>query len=54
MRGAFLGAPKGEVGGKTRAFGMSPWKVLSRVWFPRAVRQVLPTWSTSVPMKTAA
>ena len=22
---------------------MSPWKVLTRVWFPRAVRLVLPT-----------
>jgi polar amino acid transport system permease protein len=42
MRGAFLGVPKGELEA-ARAFGMSPWKVLSRVWFPRAVRQVLPT-----------
>ena len=42
MRGAFLGVPKGELEA-ARAFGMSPWKVLNRVWFPRAVRQVLPT-----------
>jgi polar amino acid transport system permease protein len=42
MRGAFLGVPRGELEA-ARAFGMSPWKVLSRVWFPRAVRQVLPT-----------
>ena len=42
MRGAFLGVPKGELEA-ARAFGMSPWKVLTRVWFPRAVRQVLPT-----------
>jgi polar amino acid transport system permease protein len=42
MRGAFLGVPRGELEA-ARAIGMSPWKVLSRVWFPRAVRQVLPT-----------
>jgi polar amino acid transport system permease protein len=42
MRGAFLGVPKGELEA-ARAFGMSPWKVLTRVWLPRAVRQVLPT-----------
>ncbi len=42
MRGAFLGVPRGELEA-ARAFGMSPWKVVSRVWFPRAVRQVLPT-----------
>lgn len=42
MRGAFQGVPRGELEA-ARAFGMSPWKVLSRVWFPRAVRQVLPT-----------
>ncbi len=42
MRGAFLGVPRGELEA-ARAFGMSGWKVLSRVWFPRAVLQVLPT-----------
>lgn len=42
MRGAFLGVPKGELEA-ARAIGMSPWKVLIRIWFPRAVRQVLPT-----------
>ncbi len=42
MRGAFLGVPRGELEA-ARAFGMSPWKVLIRVWFPRAVRLVLPT-----------
>jgi polar amino acid transport system permease protein len=42
MRGAFLGVPRGELEA-ARAYGMSPWKVLSRVWFPRAVRLVLPT-----------
>ncbi len=42
MRGAFLGVPRGELEA-AQAFGMSPWKVLIRVWFPRAVRLVLPT-----------
>lgn len=41
MRGAFLAVPRGELEA-ARAFGMSPWKVLTRVWFPRAVRLVLP------------
>jgi polar amino acid transport system permease protein len=42
MRGAFLSVPKGELEA-ARAIGMSPWKVLTRVWLPRAVRGVLPT-----------
>lgn len=47
MRGAFLGVPRGELEA-ARAFGMSPWKVLTRVWFPRAVRLVLPTLAGEV------
>jgi polar amino acid transport system permease protein len=47
MRGAFLGVPRGELEA-ARAFGMSPWKVTSRVWFPRAVLQVLPTLTGEV------
>jgi polar amino acid transport system permease protein len=42
MRGAFLGVPKGELEA-ARACGMSPFLTLRRVWFPRAVRLVLPT-----------
>jgi polar amino acid transport system permease protein len=42
MRGAFLGVPRGELEA-ARAYGMSPYKVLMRVWLPRAVRLVLPT-----------
>jgi polar amino acid transport system permease protein len=42
MRGAFLGVPRGELEA-ARAFGMSGSKVVRRVWFPRAVQQVLPT-----------
>ena len=38
----FLSVPQGELEA-ARAFGMSPWKVLRRIWFPRAVRLVLPT-----------
>ena len=42
MRGAFLGVPRGEIEA-ARAFGMSPFKVVTRVWLPRAIRLVLPT-----------
>jgi polar amino acid transport system permease protein len=42
MRGAFLSVPKGELEA-ARAFGMSRWQVLSRIWLPRAFRNVLPT-----------
>lgn len=42
MRGAFKGVPKGELEA-ARAFGMSPFTVLRRVWLPRALRLVLPT-----------
>jgi polar amino acid transport system permease protein len=41
MRGAFLSVPKGELEA-ARAIGMSPWKILRRVWLPRAIRNVLP------------
>ncbi|MDE2446001.1 MAG: ABC transporter permease subunit [Alphaproteobacteria bacterium] len=47
MRGAFLSVPRGELEA-ARAIGMSSWKVLSRVWFPRAVLQVLPTLTGEV------
>ncbi|HRX35261.1 MAG TPA: ABC transporter permease subunit [Aestuariivirga sp.] len=50
MRGAFLGVPRGELEA-ARAFGMSPWKVLSRVWLPRAVRLVLPTLAGEVVLQ---
>jgi polar amino acid transport system permease protein len=42
MRGAFLSVPKGELEA-ARAFGMSRWQVLRRIWLPRAFRNVLPT-----------
>jgi polar amino acid transport system permease protein len=45
LRGGFLSVPKGELEA-ARAFGMSPFKVLTRVWLPRAFRNVLPTLSS--------
>lgn len=42
MRGAFLSVPKGELEA-ARSLGMTRWQVLYRIWFPRAVRNVLPT-----------
>ena len=42
MRGAFLAVPKGELEA-ARSFGMSRFTLLRRIWFPRAVRTVLPT-----------
>ena len=47
MRGAFLSVPRGELEA-ARAFGMSPMKVLARVWFPSAVLKVLPTLAGEV------
>lgn len=44
MRGALLGVPKGELEA-ARAFGMSPWQVLVRIWLPRAFQNVFPTLS---------
>jgi polar amino acid transport system permease protein len=42
MRGAFLSVPKGELEAG-RAIGMSPFRVLRRIWLPRAARNALPT-----------
>ncbi len=42
MKSAFMSVPKGELEA-AKAFGMSSWTTLVRVWFPRAVRIVLPT-----------
>lgn len=42
MRGAFQSVPKGELEAG-RAFGMSRFTLLRRIWLPRAVRTVLPT-----------
>lgn len=53
MRGAFLGVPKGELEA-ARAFGMTPFTVLRRVWLPRAVRLVLPTLTGEVILQLKA
>lgn len=42
MRGAFKSVPKGELEA-ARAFGMSRFKILRRIWLPRALQNVLPT-----------
>lgn len=42
MRGAFKSVPKGELEA-ARAFGMSRFTLLRRIWLPRAFQNVLPT-----------
>jgi polar amino acid transport system permease protein len=42
IRGALAGVPRGEIEA-ARAFGMTRFQVVSRVWLPRAIRMVLPT-----------
>lgn len=42
MRGAFSGVPRGQLEA-ARAFGMSRWKVLRRIWMPQAIHRALPT-----------
>lgn len=53
MKGAFLSVPKGELEA-ARAFGMSRWTVLRRIWFPRAVRIILPTLGGEVILQLKA
>jgi polar amino acid transport system permease protein len=53
MRGAFLAVPKGELeAGK--AFGMSRWGVLRRIWLPRAIRLALPTLAGETALQLQA
>ena len=42
MRGAFLGVPKGQLE-SARAFGMSRFTILRRIWLPQAIQRALPT-----------
>jgi polar amino acid transport system permease protein len=42
MRGAFAGVQRGQLEA-ARAFGMSRWKVFSRIWLPQAITRALPT-----------
>lgn len=42
MRGAFAGVQRGQLEA-ARAFGMSRWKIFSRIWLPQAINRALPT-----------
>jgi polar amino acid transport system permease protein len=42
MRGAFKGVPRGELEA-AEALGMHPFRILLRIWLPRAVQRILPT-----------
>jgi polar amino acid transport system permease protein len=53
LRGAFASVPKGELEA-ARAYGMSPFTVLRRIWLPRAVRLVLPTLGGEVILQLKA
>ena len=51
--GAFAGVPKGELEA-ARAMGISPFKVLYRIWLPRAVQNVFPTLAGEVVLTLKA
>lgn len=53
MRGAFRNLPKGELE-TAQAFGMRPYKVLFRIWLPRAVHSVLPALAGEFSMTLKA
>ncbi len=53
MRGAFAGVPKGELE-TARAFGMTSWQVLRRIWLPRAIHRALPTLGGEVVLQLKA
>lgn len=42
MRGAFRGVPRGELEA-ARAMGMTRFRILRRIWLPRALQNVFPT-----------
>ena len=50
MRGAFAGVPKGELEA-ARAYGMPRFKILRRIWLPRALQRVLPTLAGEVVLQ---
>ncbi|WP_316675580.1 ABC transporter permease [uncultured Tolumonas sp.] len=53
LRAALLSVPKGEIeAGK--AFGMSRWTLIRRVWLPRAIRIALPTIAGEVVLQLKA
>lgn len=53
LRGALLAVPKGELEAG-RAFGMSNWTLLRRIWLPRAIRIALPTIGGEVVLQLKA
>lgn len=53
LRGALLAVPKGELEAG-RAFGMSRWTLLRRIWLPRAIRIALPTIGGEVVLQLKA
>ncbi|MDQ0455571.1 ABC transporter permease [Rhizobium paknamense] len=53
LRGALLGVPKGELEAG-RAFGMSRFTLIRRIWLPRAIRMALPTIAGEVVMQLKA
>ncbi|TCT44515.1 ABC transporter permease [Martelella mediterranea] len=50
MRGAFAGVPKGELEA-ARAYGMSRFTILRRIWLPRAIHRALPTLNGEMVMQ---
>lgn len=50
MRGAFAGVPRGELEA-ARAYGMSPFTTLRRIWLPRAFYRALPTLGGEVMLQ---
>ena len=53
LRGALLAVPKGELEAG-RAFGMTRWTLLRRIWLPRAIRIALPTIAGEVVLQLKA
>ncbi|ANM12195.1 MULTISPECIES: ABC transporter permease [unclassified Rhizobium] len=53
LRGALLAVPKGELEAG-RAFGMTRWTLLRRIWLPRATRIALPTITGEVVLQLKA
>ncbi|KAA3521036.1 ABC transporter permease subunit [Agrobacterium tumefaciens] len=53
LRGALQAVPKGELEAG-RAFGMSNWTLIRRIWLPRAIRIALPTICGEVVLQLKA
>ncbi len=53
MRGAFQGVPKGELEA-ARAVGMGSFKMLYRIWLPRALQNVFPTLAGEIVLTLKA